>query len=66
MGVNITVLPLPLPNRQRRPKKWKRVYYGLPERRPRHHSGHNCTTIAMDLSPNKRCTGMSGSCHGRL
>jgi hypothetical protein len=62
MGINVAVLPLLLPNRQRWPKKRQRVYRGFLERRPKHCSGHDGTAGAMGLSPNKRCAGVSDTC----
>jgi hypothetical protein len=62
MGFNVAVWLLPLPDRWRWPKKRRRVYRGLPERRLRHHGGHNGAAGTMGLSPNERFVGISGAC----
>jgi hypothetical protein len=51
MGVGVAVLLLP--GRRWRPKKQRRVYHGLPERKLRHCGGHNGSASAMGLSPDK-------------
>jgi hypothetical protein len=66
MGVNLAALPLLLPDRRRWPKKQRRVYYGLPKRRPRHCGGHGSAPGAMGLSPDKRCLGVNDACRAGL
>ena len=59
--INVAVLPLPSPDRRRRPEKRRRVYRRLPERRPRHRGGRDGGAGTIGPSLDKGGTGGIGT-----